>query len=164
MLLEGFILYRLDRKTITDRCREIVESEEIRTQAEFAEIYNKNYGDHISQTTVHRMFANANISINSETGLYTYKPNSPESDNVEDALFTALTQHSYGKYSHEKSVPSMWLSVDFDTEALVARHIYDYCEGNISIISGYGCLWLKCHDRDTFDKLKPLLSKYKCKR
>lgn len=154
-------MYRSNRKTTTDRCREIVNSENIRTQKEFADIYKERYGEEISQTTVHRMFSNANISVDSETGFYAYKPNTIEAEDSEDILFTTLTQHSYGRYTHEKSVPSMWLSVDFDTENLVARRIYDYCGGNISIICGYGCLWLKCQDRETYDKLKPVLSKYK---
>ena len=153
----------MTRQEITERCKKIVEEHDVRTQTQFAKIYNEIYGTKICQATVHRMFAKANIIFSQEDEHYIYQPKSSSADDTADELFDFLSLHSYGKYTHEKGVPSIWLSVDFDTENLIAKAIYDYCNQNISIICGYGCLWLKCHDKDTYDNLKAILSKY-CKR
>ena len=153
-------MYRIDRAETTRKCKHIVDNYQIRTQKDFANVYKDLYGTEISQTTVHRMFENANIETDKETGFYVYKAKELSSeDTTDEDLFSLLSAHSYGKYSHSKGVASIWLSVDFDTEKLIARRIYDFCDGNISILYGY--LWLRCTDIDTYNRLKDVISVYK---
>lgn len=149
----------MTRKELIERCTAILSEYKVRTQREFAERYEEKYNIKICQATVHRMFAKANIDFSDKDDCYVCMPKS-ESEDSGDNLSNLLSCYSYGKYTHEKGVPALWLSVDFDTENLIAKAIYDYCNQNISIICGYGCLWLKCHDKDTYEALKTVISKH----
>lgn len=155
-------MYRKNRNEITQRCIDIVEKNEIRTQKDFANMYYEKYGEKLSQPTVHRMFDNANICVDSETGFYKYHGKPYESEPTEeDFLKQLLKLHSYGKYTHEKGISTIWLDVDFGSENLLAKRICDYYDNGVSIICGYGCLMIRCRTVDTYEKLRTLLKDYK---
>ena len=160
-------MYRKNRSEDSKRCIEIVTNNDIRTQTEFALKYFELYGKNISQSTVHRMFTNANIRIDLATGFYKHfdknlvSKNSIERIKNETELFDLLDLHSYGKYTHEKGVKSIFLSVDFNTEQIIASSIYDFCNGEVTILFGFGCLLIRCHTVEKYEKLRIELSKHK---
>ena len=151
-------MYRKNRQEITDRCIDIVTKYDIRTQGDFIKKYLQLHEENISQTTVHRMFANANICIDSESGLYKYHGKPYTSEPTEEEIFRRLLkEYSYGKYTHEKGISTIWLDVDFGMENFIARKIYDFCDGNVSIICGYGCLMMRCRTVSQYERLSKVL-------
>lgn len=160
-------MYRKERAEVTKRCVDIVNSYEIRTQTEFALKYNELYKKSISQTTVHRMFENANIRINHATGFYEhFDKDMVSKDSIkqiqnESELFDLLDLHSCGLYTHEKGVKMIYLSVDCSTEQMIASLIYDFCDGYVTILLGFGCLLIRCHTVAKYKKLCSAIRQHK---
>ena len=151
-----------DRKTINERCIEIVTNNYISTQNEFAEIYNKKYNLSIKQPDVSRMFAKCNTVSNKDSGLYEVrvKQNSEKNSNEERAeksLKELLSSYSYGKYSHEKGSNIMWLDVDFGLENAIGNAILDYVGPTVSILCGIGCIYIRARTVAVYEKLTVFL-------
>jgi len=160
-------MYRKGRAETTKRCVDIVNNNKIRTQTEFALKYYELYGENISQTTVHRMFENANIRINHATGFYEhFDKDMVSKDSIkqiqnESELFDLLDLHSYGLYTHEQGVKMIYLSVDFSTEQMIASSIYDFCDRAVTILLGFGCLLIRCHTVEKYQKLRAVIKQHK---
>lgn len=153
------------KKQRIKRARYIVDNNEITQQSEYSSAYEKEYSESISQPSIVRIFKEAGIYKDKDTNRYMYYQSQEDIEadrqkELKDALEYMLEKYSFSAEYTASKDKEFILSVDPDSTTLTAKAIYDYCNGNIFIFYGYGCLLIKCKSKPEYGKLLQFIKSF----
>ena len=150
-----------------EKIKYILSKHKIRTEEEFSKKYNdsKKFDDIMSQSTAHRRFKHYGIVKDPIENKYIYVGKKlREPTTKEDELCNLLNCYCDGIISKDDEKMEMWISVDAETERIIAAKMTDYffskiprltvtnktketkdtsLSKRICVVVGYSCLFIK---------------------
>ena len=147
------------------RMKYILSKYDIKTQQDFSDKYGNctEFDATMARATVNRKFKKYGIVRDYEKNKYVYAGvvlRKPASEY--DKLCNLLNSYFHEEIQFPEDLKTIWLKVDLGAEQIIASRITEHFKNEnrnkVYVLLGYGCLYIKCIDNDTYDTLQKLLN------